>query len=1165
MADLLVRATARRPVRNALSPADHDALHWAILANPEDEAPRLAYADLLEQEGHSVLAGIVRRPIDDEISTDRDRWDRWSFIGQHPSGATLRVGYTRPPGLYGDRHAVPFVSVGYGLSPRDMAALSHLPDLATRCSHDEALHLLSEMSNGSGQYGLAGSTQHGYVKDELRRQLAHRRPDRLDRTRSTGVSSVCPHKPMRDRVKQAIKLAMTPEEIEAAAEAKRLHDWNAANAGVREAQKRRERQEKIAAAQAAMPPLQLPPLPHAAEPGGPPPTISVGQRLGSVPLAGNQSAWQETSRLADTPPALWIMPSKEHFHQFLATTDQRHLAGLEAAPAGKRVIVRAVGKQSPPVLVQPGIQAMVPMRGMPGLYLPPGRKLLPNMRRSAVERTLRHGPGQVTWLTPTEGTGFQPETVPESAFRPVSELAEYKAPPAAAPQQTWQQSSRFGFDPFVEQTEAPMAPARRPRKPKGAPQEAAPVAPPPVPTSIPVKMPKKRTPRARISKAIKTVAVSEAVRAKQQLEDQFRNQAGPLDSPERTTLWPQLARASAAAGYTADAGVAWANQLWNEPHPNPAEAAEWLRAEDPKGGMTARDFDADMVKQNPSPADARAFAARVVAAYSGRLTPDLIAKKPAIEQHLQRMEPLMGIRPMWLAWRQLAGSDVLGLARARDRVLARLHGTGLSREFDMPSFLWQGGGQGSQHISMVRQRLPGIHAGLVKWHDAPDTRRNAPYVDYTHAFYQARMGDQGAARASMGQARAKLNSDPVAAADPVHQWLADAYEYRINEALGGRPHAGPLPAPMMQRLDELHAGRGKNGIPSMGRYLPDRAREFLRILEPDQQGRSADIFNAAGNAFDRRLAHLQFIADPAAKRAEAESLLSQAKSGQRIYALRAALAVAPTLGEDFAVRTAAQVPAEVGKAGTDSGSDAKYAREAEASSIMLALGVAGHYDRPDLVRQLFQTFSTMADGLAPSDRNTLLAAVAAPAIRGLRKLNMRDQISQFLTRTTQQVTGGQDLATVRQQTGDGWTDAIGALLGVAEGWQYFGQAEKARPILDAARDTLFNRRPGDRPWVWERLAILAKRYLSAAAHAPDSIDRVEEVFSKLPKMVNTGSQAADYFARLHLMIQEAALEALVGSGKGSDPQTQRWLDEDEQLVRSKVHRDTREAVAGAGL
>jgi hypothetical protein len=57
----------------------------------------------------------------------------------------------------------------------------------------------------------------------------------------------------------------------------------------------------------------------------------------------------------------------------------------------------------------------------------------------------------------------------------------------------------------------------------------------------------------------------------------------------------------------------------------------------------------------------------------------------------------------------------------------------------------------------------------------------------------------------------------------VQEWLGQAFQFRINEGRAKRPHAGPLPAALLSRQEELQL---------LSQYGVDRLRERSSILEP---------------------------------------------------------------------------------------------------------------------------------------------------------------------------------------------------------------------------------------------------------------------------------------------------------------------------------------------
>jgi hypothetical protein len=93
-------------------------------------------------------------------------------------------------------------------------------------------------------------------------------------------------------------------------------------------------------------------------------------------------------------------------------------------------------------------------------------------------------------------------------------------------------------------------------------------------------------------------------------------------------------------------------------------------------------------------------------------------------------------------------------------------------------------------------------------------------------------------------------------------------------------------------------------------------------------------------------------------------------------------------------------------------------------------------------------------------------------------------------------------------------------------------------------------------------------YVATASQAPleEALGRIEELFAsgKLDRLPNTFT-TGNYYSRFHLNIAEAVVLALANDDFALGPAARRWLDDDEYLVRRRVHRDVRAALAGAGM
>jgi hypothetical protein len=113
------------------------------------------------------------------------------------------------------------------------------------------------------------------------------------------------------------------------------------------------------------------------------------------------------------------------------------------------VVLRArPSREPPPVLVLRGVAYRSYLK-LPNLFLPIGRRLHPPLRRDAVARRLAPDRKLLTWLAPTDDGGFAPRSLPDDAFRPLSDWVDYVLDHEAEALEAWVASMRFNFEPFV--------------------------------------------------------------------------------------------------------------------------------------------------------------------------------------------------------------------------------------------------------------------------------------------------------------------------------------------------------------------------------------------------------------------------------------------------------------------------------------------------------------------------------------------------------------------------------------------------------------------------------------------------------------------------------------------------------------------------------------------
>jgi hypothetical protein len=125
-------------------------------------------------------------------------------------------------------------------------------------------------------------------------------------------------------------------------------------------------------------------------------------------------------------------------------------------------------------------------------------------------------------------------------------------------------------------------------------------------------------------------------------------------------------------------------------------------------------------------------------------------------------------------------------------------------------------------------------------------------------------------------------------------------------------------------------------------------------------------------------------------------------------------------------------------------------------------------------------------------------------------------------------------------------------VGLAVGWFAAGDEEAGFRLLNAARDALF---PAARMPVAARTA-LALAYAEALGFAPGviALGRLEELF-QLVGRVTVQCSSNCYYTLHPLRLIDAVVRAVVTDEFSLGPTVRAWLDEDEFLIRRRVHRD----------
>jgi hypothetical protein len=663
------------------------------------------------------------------------------------------------------------------------------------------------------------------------------------------------------------------------------------------------------------------------------------------------------------------------------------------------------------------------------------------------------------------------------------------------------------------------------------------------------------------------------------LEDEFLALPGGLDDAGRKAMWPRLADLNSQLMNWTEAGICWLDALWDAGEEAGTWTAAWFRTEALSavhrhvshsrsaqpwiaGAATMKgirrdvngdDLDDLLSIPEPAAADVRTLAAYL--AWSARLEsppPALVQRLPALQRFLEKHEHLLPVRACWLAWYhfvQLSDGDVLALARARDRLLERLFHNGLRPEQDLPGFLRFAGNPSSRTCREVREWLKRLYGKALAWvEENRDILDRKPptkaYADLLFAFGLARLGEIDDAKRLLERAQGLLDGE-----NRVHRFLLTAFSARIQTVLEGKPHTGPLPQALLEELESMTM---------LDRYVIERVRHNSRILEPDRQIDPYRNWVARLSNLDKALTELVDLLDRGEIQSRILALLRDAPKGHsghedRAKIVRVGLELGPHVGEEFArqmLDQAVPVLNELPQPSEDS------SLEERARFLEKALFTAAHFGSLEHVRPLVVRFRALLKTRSGPQAIDAVVRLAEQSFRSLRKLGLREEIDSLLQEMANLVLQRRDIEDMAHSF-DAKKDALTpliALLHVAGSWYFFGRDHLAEPVVKAARGILF----GEALTQATQRRDLAVAYARTVGQAPPSfaLARLEEIFSHLKNYRDTFTTSA-YFSVVQLDLIESVVLAVVSDDFTQGTQVRRWLDEDEYLVRQRIHDDVR--------
>jgi hypothetical protein len=938
-------------------------------------------------------------------------------------------------------------------------------------------------------------------------------------------------------------------------------------------------------------------------------------------LPSNPVAWAEakapkkmtvplrlTAGNAADVPELWVLRDNgvEQLDTLVRDSDDRLTQRLMFAVAtdqdGKAVVVLRTrpSKLAPPALPLENALAFKPFWKLPNLFVPVGRRLHPTLRRDAIRKLLADDPDQVVWLYPDDKNGFTPESLPDGAFRSLEDWVDYIIEAEQKPLAAWIEATRFDFEHYICKDAAgpKTKPDKGDKEPRAKDDDDARGPKGAVPQP---KGPGKGKPAAKPTNTADFLPPPEEVKKpsewkikREALEKQFLAVEGGLDAPERQALWPELAVANTGEGdgRKAEAAVCWLNAMWDA-DPVPGEwLGQWVRGELPNAGNTikADEFDKRLAHQAPGQVEARQVVASFLWLASQNPVPSwLPARLPAVQSFLEKHESALPVRAVWLAGyrlAQLSGADVLGLARVRDRLLNRLLTDGLSAEKDIPAFLRFAGHKDSERMQIVREKALELHAAVRKW--SAQHPQNGPYIDLLFAFALAKLQETTAAKKLVEDARKVMETpDPPKSRSPqedtkqitavVSHFLFKAFKYRVDQVLAGKPHTGQLSHELLEELDDIHkrSGSGPANNPlKLAHYVISRMRDQSHILEPHEKLDPYAEWTKSQDPLKKELADLHALRDPAKlaeriRRLYSNGVKEKTTKEVQFHVLHEAIPLSPRVGESFTVELLQYVPGALAGWSAAGNTETSEIAKKQGELLKRALSQAGNYDRRDLVKKLVDEFSELIHNKKEDERFRLINVVGGDSLRVMKRLGMRDEIDRFYTKLHSEILRGASTAELRkkyQSKPELWAAVLQTQLNLAGGWLLFGLAERAAPILDEARNELLN--PQAVKLQPKEYTALAQAYVTALGQGPSEtgMTRITELFRKMDeKKINNTFTTAPYYSRFHLNLVEDVIRAVVSDDFALGPGGRKWLDDDEFLVRRRIHADMKRERERHGL
>jgi hypothetical protein len=349
--------------------------------------------------------------------------------------------------------------------------------------------------------------------------------------------------------------------------------------------------------------------------------------------------------------------------------------------------------------------------------------------------------------------------------------------------------------------------------------------------------------------------------------------------------------------------------------------------------------------------------------------------------------------------------------------------------------------------------------------------------------------------------------------------------------------------------------------------LAEQFLQFSRILEPFERVDPYRHFRQyAHDSLAYRLAQLTATPVMRKKRDTMTEHLEQSfrslfneyrAPGDAELLLHSALPHSVRIGESFALDCIARVEPLLRQRFQ---ADDIWDRVRQVEILEAALGVAAHLGRTALLPPLLDVLDEWLGTLKGDKAAWVIAAMNAGSIRFLCRLGLAEVAKRLLARMTTALTGDVPLDEFLKRSINRGI-VCPALLRLSGGWFYFNNDAPAQLTLATVREELLIASASHEP-----RSKLAAAYALALGHAPvkQALGAYFDLFEHLPAPTIMDMRMPVYTIQ-RLRVVEAVAMALAAEDFAVDGNTRRWLDEDEYMIRRRIHRDVATALSNAGL